>query len=160
MVNFEGVGLISSLKKETKRNGAIKCVIIDNETKVIIKLPCSTPKNLLKINERVYFKGYMQEDGIINCNYIKRAYLEPSGFTFTSDNEEVYEFNSKGLYLKVGVKINNFDLNYKVFEFIAKAGDENVLKRIINIVKNKKISIKGILKNNVPYLTSLDEVKK
>lgn len=156
-MTFYGVGNISSIK-ETRGKSPYFLVTIQEqtETKLTLKVPY-TYKKLIVIDERVFFEGFMNEDGVVEANEIKRAYLELLGFNFVSKREEVFSFTNKGLFLKVDVKAPRYNLTYKTFEFLAKASSVEVLDRLLGVLKETRISLKGIFKNNVGMITSIEK---
>lgn len=158
MINFYGAGNISAIKQKRGKSPYFIVKLTDHsETEIVLHVPYSFNK-ILKLNERIIFEGYLNEDGIVKSNQVSRAYLEPLGFNFVSDNEDVFSFTNKGLMLKVDVKAPKYNLTYKTFEFLAKANNNDVLNRLISVLNNKKVSIKGIFRNNVGMITALDKV--
>lgn len=155
MINLYGCGTITAINKKSGKSPYFLATLSDNSSSAItIKAPYSF-KSLMIENERVNFDGYLNEEGIVEVNNLSRAYLEPLGFNFVSSNEVVFSFSSKGLVLKVDVKTPKHSLTHKTFEFLAKAGNNDVLNRLVGVLNNKKISLRGIFKNNVGMLTAL-----
>lgn len=158
MINFHGTGQICSYKQKGIKTPYFMVVLQDNtETSLCLQVPYSFKKIIIE-NERVTFKGIMNEDGIVEVENLTRAHLEPLGFNFISENEDVFSFTNKGLVLKVDLKTPKHNLTLKTFQFLAKAGNLQVLDRLTGILENKKVSIKGIFKNNVGILTTLETV--
>lgn len=157
MINFYGTGAITSYKTKSGKSPYFLVSIQDNtSTTISLKVPYSL-KSLVKENERLCFEGYLNEDGIVEVEKLSRAHLEPTGFNFVSNNENIYSFSNKGLILKVDVKSPKFNLSHKTFEFLAKAGNTEVLKRLIGVLNEGKVSLKGIFRNNVGMITSLEK---
>lgn len=157
MINFYGVGYISTIKQKRGKSPYFIVKLTDHtETEILLHIPYSF-KKILKINERIIFEGYLNEDGIVKSNQVSRAYLEPLGFNFVSDNEDIFSFTNKGLMLRIGVKAPKHNLTFKTFEFLAKARNIEVFERLIETLKSKKVSIKGFITNNVGVITSLDK---
>ncbi len=158
MINFYGAGNISTMKRIRGKSPYFLITLTDNsETQIVLHVPYSFNK-IIKLNERVIFEGYLNEEGIVETKEISRAYLEPLGFNFLSDNEDVFSFSSKGLVLKVDVKAPKYNIKYKTFGFLAKAGNVEVFNRLVGVLNNKKVSLKGVFKNNVGMITALDKV--
>lgn len=157
MINFLGCGTISSINKKNTKAPYFITIVDNTSSTITIKAPYSF-KSLVIENERVKFEGYLNEDGIVEVKTLSRAYLEPLGFSFVSENEDVFSFSSKGLVLKVDLKAPKYSLTYKTFQFLAKAGSSDVLERLISVLNQKKVSLRGIFKNNVGVITALEKV--
>lgn len=156
MINFYGVADVVDVKPVKSKAPYILVSVIDNtETKIVLKTPYSFNK-ITKCGNRIIFEGSLNEDGIVEVKSIARAYLEPIGFNFVSNNEDIFSFSNKGLFLKVDVKAPNHSYTYKTFEFLAKAGNMVVLERLLGVLKEKKVSLKGIFKNNMGLITSIE----
>lgn len=159
MINFYGAGKITAYIEKSGKSPCFEIILKDNsDTSLKLKLAYSLKfKKIIENGERICFEGYLNEDGIVEAKNIYRAYLEPLCFNFISENEDVFSYSRKGLFLKVDVKTPKHNFTYKTFEFLAKAGNNDVLNRLIGVLNNKNISLKGIFKNNVGMITRLEK---
>lgn len=63
MINFHGVGNISAMKQIRGKTPYFLITLTDNSgTQIVLHVPYSFNK-IVKLNERVIFEGYLNEEG-------------------------------------------------------------------------------------------------
>ncbi|MFY4796945.1 hypothetical protein ACOTVS_10500 [Aliarcobacter butzleri] len=156
MITMVGTGVIINIQNKNK----YKIVTLDdlNGTILYLKLPSSfSYKKVLLLNERVNFLGDLNEDGIVEIKNLSRAYLEPIGFKFSTDNENIFTYVKKGEYIQIEVEAPNFREHKKTFIFLGKIVDDEVLEKVLNYLGGKKISFEGFFRKNIGVLTKIEK---
>ncbi|MCT7563300.1 hypothetical protein [Aliarcobacter butzleri] len=153
-MKFEGCGVIQNIKEIKKY---ILVTLSDkNETIINLQVPYSSKKSI-SLNERVLFSGNINENGIIVSDFVGRAYLEPLGFNFSTNNEEVFSYSKRGDFIKLDIKAPLFDRTHKTFSLLGKFGSDEVSKRVLSYVESKKVSLKGFMAKNLLVMTSIEK---
>lgn len=154
MIRFEGVGTVRRIKEIKKH--LLVTLNDENETIINLKVPYSS-KKIIILNQRILFSGLINEDGIVVADFVGRVYLEPLGFKFKSNKEEVFSYSKKGEFIKIDIKAPMFEKTLKTFSLLGKFGSDEVSKRILSYIENKKVSLKGFIAKNVLVMTSIDK---
>lgn len=154
MIKFTGAGVVQKIKEYKK---SILIDLSDNNGTILqIQVPSSN-KRIVQINERLLFSGSINQDGIVISDFVSRAYLEPLGFKFSTNKEDVFSYQKKGSYIKLDIKAPLHEKTYKTFSLLARFGSDEVSKRILSFVEEKKISFKGFVTKNILVMTSIEK---